>query len=148
MTEVTDTQPEFVPLDTTVVQVRSLLNFMYALGYTLDVGSKTGRFVTEQRAHQGNRFLSTATAVKMHNGQREDWNLDQETEIVYPSAVKMKVGFTALGVRLAICSKLVDKVKISVTRSGQIVTQDVMVKPLNFAVLELVEPSVPTPVAE
>lgn len=142
MTEVQ--KQEFQTLDTTVVQVRSLLNFMYALGYTLDHTAKTGRFVTGTKSHQGNRFLSAATAVKMHNLQLEEWMVattDEGEDIAFPPVVKLKSGFTTLGVRLAVASKLVEKVKISVGRSGQVVTQDVMVKPLNKAVLELVEPA-------
>jgi hypothetical protein len=140
--EMTDVQ--FTPLDTTVVQVRSLLNFMYALGYMLDLSSKTGRFVTGVRSHQGNRFLSAATAVKMHNMQLEDWLVTTDgSEIVFPPAhvVALKVGFTPIGVRMALASKIVDKVKISVTKAGKVVTQDVMVKPLNKVVRDLVEPA-------
>lgn len=134
---------EFQALDTTVVQVRSLLNFMYALGYTLDRQSKTGRFVTDVRTHNGNRHLSAATAIKMHNLRPEEWNVDESGEVVTPSCVQLKAGFTAIGVRLAMASKLVEMVKLSVSKNGTVITQDVMVKPLNMAILDLVEPAEP-----
>lgn len=140
---VPDLPEGFRPLDTTVVQVRSVLNFMYALGYQLDVSGKTGRFVTEVKDFQGNRFLSFATAVKLHNTTEADWGLDEVSGLAFPDndTVRLKVGFTALGIRLALASKLVKKVKLSVARSGQVICQDPMVKPLNMAVLQLVEPA-------
>lgn len=131
---------EFQALDTTVVQVRSVLNFMYTLGYHLEEGSKTGRLVTNGAAYQGNRHLSFNTAVQMHNLKLEDWGVDVETGATYPSNVKLQQGFAALGVRLAHASKLVEKAKVVVDRNGQVVVQDVMVKPLNKSVLDLVEP--------
>lgn len=132
---------EFTPVDTTVVQVRSVLNFMYALGYALDGDAKTGRFFTEAKTGQANRFLSVQTAVKLHNMRIEEWEIFKQGEeyTVFPRCVTLRSGFTPIGVRLAIASKLVEKAKISVTRNGRIVTQDVMVRPLNKTVQELVE---------
>lgn len=136
---------EFIKLDTTIVQARSLLNFMYALGYTLDEDCKTGRFVTKAKVHQGNRYLSAASAIKMHNLKDSQWavhTFGNELEVVFPEgSVKLNFGFTGMGVRLAMASKLVEEVKLSVTRTGQLVTQDVMIKPLNEAVRQMVEPS-------
>lgn len=131
---------EFQSLDTTVVQVRSVLNFMYTLGYALDADSKTGRFFTNVKELQGNRFLSFATAAKFHNLREDDWAVDPESGEAYPAGITLQRGFSPLGVRLAIASKLVKQVKLSVARSGQVVTQDFLVKPLNQAVLRLVEP--------
>lgn len=129
---------EFIALDTTVVQGRSLLNFMYALGYTLDQDCKTGRFVTKAKAHKGNRHLSAATAIKMHNLPIGQWTIhtfSDGSEVVFPEGgIRLNAGFNALGVRLAIASKLVQKVKIRVDRTGRLITQDVMIKPLNEAV--------------
>jgi hypothetical protein len=137
-----DVKEDFVALDTTVVQVRSVLNFMYALGYTLDEESKTGRFITKTKHAQGNRYLSFATAAKLHNMSSSGWGVDSESGQVFPISIHrvgFQTGFTAIGVRLAMASKLVQEVKLSVSRTGQVITQDVMVKPLNVAVLELVE---------
>lgn len=132
---------EFQAVDTTVVQVRSVLNFMYTLGYVLDSTAKTGRFVTEVAEGQANRWIGVRTAIKMHNKSEDGWEVTQErgNPIARPKGISLKSGFSPIGVRLAIASKLVEKVKISVTRIGGIVTQDVMVKPLNAAVLQLVE---------
>lgn len=131
---------DFQAVDTTVVQVRSVLNFMYALGYTLDTTSKTGRFVTEQKAHQGIRYISANTAVRMHNLPVEKWDL-YENGVAVPSNLNFQVGFTAIGVQLAVASKLVEKAKFVVTRYGQAIVRDVMVKPLNNTVLSLIEPA-------
>lgn len=135
---------EFNKVDTTVVQVRSVLNFMYALGYRLDETSKTGRFVTDQKDHQGNRFLGMAVAVRMHNLRDTQWavyqNEDQTVSMALPEGIQLQAGFSPIGVNLALASKLVEKVKFSVTRKGNVVTQDVMVKPLNAVVLALIEP--------
>jgi len=132
---------EFIPVDTTVVQVRSILNFMYALGYVLDGTVKTARFFTEAADGQANRYLSVNTAIRLHNMPAHGWELVEVKGdlVAKPKGVNLKAGYTPIGVRLAIASKLVDKAKISVNRTGQIVTQDVMIKPLNVAVLQLVE---------
>lgn len=137
----TDVKEDFQVVDTTVIQVRSILNFMYTLGYTLDGTVKTGRFFTEAADGQANRYLSVNTAIRMHNMPPENWELFgvKGAQVAKPKGINLKAGFTPIGVRIAIASKLVDKAKISVTRTGQIVTQDVMVKPLNVAVLQLVE---------
>lgn len=134
----TEANKEFQLVDTTVVQVRSVLNFMYALGYTLDTGGKSGRFVTELKEAQGNRHLSFASAAKMHNLPDQGWNIDQETGVVYPSCVTLASGFSAIGVRLAQASKLVKQVKMSVTKHGQVLTLDPMVVPLNKIVESLI----------
>lgn len=135
---------EFQKVDTTVVQVRSVLNFMYTLGYKLDTASKTGRFVTEQREHQGNRFIGMALAVRLHNLPTTQWdvlqNEDQTISAVFPKGIKLQAGFSPIGVNLAMASKLVEKVKYSLTRKGEVITQDVMVKPLNAMVLAMIEP--------
>jgi hypothetical protein len=138
----TETKQDFQALDTTIVQVRSVLNFMYTLGYTLDEEGKTGRFITKAKSAQGNRYLSFATAAKLHNMPASQWAIDSQTGQVFPEPIHrigFQAGFTAIGVRLAIASKLVEEVKLSVTRTGQVKTQDVMIKPLNRAVLQLVE---------
>jgi hypothetical protein len=132
---------EFQALDTTVVQVRSVLNFMYTLGYTLDADSKTGRFFTNVKEMQGNRFLSFATAAILHNLSEESWLVNPENGEAHPTClIKLRHGFSGLGVRLAMASKLVKKVKLSVAKGGAVITQDIMIKPLNNAVLRLVEP--------
>ncbi len=139
-----EVKQDFQALDTTVVQVRSVLNFMYALGYTLDETSKTGRFITKAKEFQANRLLSFATACRLHNLTSGEWSVDNESGKTRPISthkIGLQNGFAAIGVSLAMASKLVQEVKLSVTRTGQVVTQDVMVKPLNIAVLRLVEPS-------
>jgi hypothetical protein len=135
---------DFQKVDTAVVQVRSVLNFMYTLGYTLDASSKTGRFVTQQREHQGNRFLSMATAIRLHNLSNTQWDVYQNEaktlSMALPQGIKLQTGFSPIGVQLALAAKMVQKVKFSVSRKGDVITQDVMVKPLNLAILAMVEP--------
>lgn len=140
ITEIPDLK-EFQALDTTVVQVRSVLNFMYTLGYSLDMASNKGRMVSYTAEQQGNRFLSFNTAVAMHNLGEADWSVDQTTGQAFPSVVKLRVGFAGIAVRLAIASKLVKKAKIATRKNGQLDTKSVMVKPTNAAVLKLVEPA-------
>lgn len=138
MTEVTQ---EFQVLDTTVVQVRSVLNFMYTLGYQLDGLSNKGRLVSYNQAQQGNRYLSFNTAVAMHNLTEEQWTGNIETGETFPENVKLKVGFASIAVRLAMASRLVKSAKIATRKNGQLDTKDFMVKPLNEAILRLVEPA-------
>src|SRR5947207_12008666 len=125
---------DFQTIDTTVIQVRSVLNFMYALGYVLDANSKTARFFTENKSLQANRFLSVHTAIRMHNMPDEGWNVlhdGQGNATAHPHGVNLKGGFTVLGVRDRKSTRLVPKVKFSVTRVGVVVIQDHMVRPLN-----------------
>jgi hypothetical protein len=140
--EVLAADEDFTTVDTTVVQVRSVLNFMYALGYVLDADVKTARFITESKTSQANRYLSIHTAIRMHNMPAERWEIvaDAKGDVVArPQGVNLKNGFTVLGVRLAFASKLVPQVKFSVTRTGAIVTQYHLVRPLNETVRQLIE---------
>lgn len=129
---------EFEVLDTTVVQVRSVLNFMYALGYTLDDESSSGRFVTKNRAFKGNKHLSFSTAAKLHNLADENWSVNTDTGEVKPSCVNLVNGFSTVGVKLAQASKLVKQVKLSLNKHGNVLTLDVMVVPLNKTVEGLI----------
>jgi len=129
---------EFVVLDTTVVQARSVLNFMYALGYTLDDEVGSGRFVTKNRALNGNKYLSFNTAAKLHNLEDDGWYVISEYGEVKPVCVELARGFSTLGVQLAKASKLVKQVKLSINKHGIVNTLDVMVVPLNKAVEGLI----------
>lgn len=129
---------EFEVLDTTVVQVRSVLNFMYALGYALDDESTSGRFVTKDRTFKGNKYLSFSTAAKLHNLADEYWSVNEDTGEVKPACVNLVNGFSTLGVKLAQASKLVKQVKLSLSKNGNVLTLDVMVVPLNKTVEGLI----------
>lgn len=128
------TDKKFQVLDTTSIQVRSLLNYMLALGYNLDNNSKSGRFVTELPAFQGNRYLSFDTAVKLHNAK--DWHVEGQM-FAWPVAVQVVHPYNVLGVALAEASKLVEQVKLRITKHGDLVVLDPMVKPLNKTVERL-----------
>lgn len=126
---------EFQAFDTTVIQVRSVLNFMYTLGYVLD--DNGGRFITEAPQGQGNRYLSINTGVKLHNSGEQGWF---ELEgVAFPKCVQMQQGFHPLGVHLAMASKLVDKVKFMGNSKGALNTQSFMIKPLNKVVAQLID---------
>lgn len=129
-------QEEFQKLDTTVVQVRSVLNFMYTLGYVLDDTIDNGRFVTNVRSAKGNKYLSANTAVKLHNSKDSDWEVVNGVG-AFHKEIEFQSGFSPLGLALAKASKLVDQAKFRVTRTGQLVKQSVMIKPLNAAVLTM-----------
>ena len=130
MTDVKD----FQVLDTTVVQVRSVLNFMYALGYSLDEGCNSGRFITKNPAFKGNLTLSFDTAAKLHNLGDEGWLVNEKTGEVLPKCVKLVSGFNTIGIRLAQASKLVKQVKLSINKNGSLKPLDLMVVPLNKTV--------------
>lgn len=129
-------EEEFQMLDTAVVQVRSVLNYMYTLGYVLDDTIANGRFVTNVSAAKGNKYLSANTAVKLHNSEESDWEVVNGVA-VFHKEIKFQAGFSPLGLALATASKLVDKAKFRVTRTGQLVTQSAMIKPLNTSVLNM-----------
>lgn len=138
----TDKQ-DFQELNTIVIQVRSVLNFMYALGYQLDEECKSGRFITKAKAMQGNRYLSMASAVRMHNLTTDGWEVYEHKltghTAAFPNGVKLQNGFTALGVKVAMASKLVAQAKFYTDRHGGVVIKSVMVKPLNATVAEMLE---------
>lgn len=129
---------DFEVLDTTVVQARSVLNFMYALNYSLDEDCKSGRFVSKNKLFKANKYLSFRTACKMHNLSDEGWVMNTETGAVTPDFLNFEGGFSGIGVRLAQASKLVEQVKLSIHQSGEVLTLDVMVKPLNKTVESLI----------
>lgn len=129
---------EFQALDTTVIQVRSVLNYMYSLGYVLDDTKENGRFVTNVKSAKGNKYLSANTAVTLHNSSDTDWQTD-DCGSMFHRDIKFQAGFSPLGISLAKASKLIKKAKFRVTRTGQLITQSVMIKPLNKCVLDLVE---------
>lgn len=126
---------QFQAFDTITIQVRSVLNFMYALGYTLD--DNGGRFVTKVSSAQGNRYLSVNTAVKMHNAGESGWFEVQGT--AFPKCVQMQRGYQPLGVHLAIASKLVEQAKFVSTSKGKVTMQSAMIKPMNKVVAQLVD---------
>lgn len=130
-------EKDFEVLDTTVVQVRSVLNFMYALNYSLDEEAKSGRFISKNRMFKANKYLSFHTACKMHNLADEDWVMN-EVGAVKPNFLNLENGFNSIGLRLAQASKLVDQVKLSIHKNGSVLTLDVMVKPLNKVVESLI----------
>lgn len=134
---------DFQELNTTVIQVRSVLNFMYALGYQLDEDCKSGRFITKVKVMQGNRYLSMDSAVRMHNLGGHEWTVYENRltgeAAVFPEGVDIQRGFTPIGVELAMASKLVDKVKFYTTRHGNVVVRSMMVKPLNHVVASLLQ---------
>jgi len=134
---------DFQMLDTTVVQVRSVLNFMYALGYQLDEDCKSGRFVTKNKSMQGNRYISMASAVRMHNMTDDNWTVYEHeatgAHAVFPNGIQMQNGFTAIGIKLAQASKLVQTVKFYTDRHGVVKVRSQMVKPLNTVVASLLE---------
>lgn len=128
----------FEVLDTTPAQVRSVLNFMYALGYTLDDECGSGRFVTKSRHARGNAYLGFSTATKLHNLPDTGWGIDITTGEVKPVGVNLVKGFSAIGVRLAQASKLVKQVKLSISKNGELITLDSMIVPLNKVVESLI----------
>lgn len=130
-------QEEFQALDTTVIQVRSVLNYMYSLGYVLDDTKENGRFVSNVASAKGNKYLSASTAIRLHNSRAEDWTMTADG--VFHREVQFQAGFRPLGIRLAGASKLVEQAKFRVVRTGQLILQSAMIKPLNKCVLDLVE---------
>ncbi|MNE04013.1 hypothetical protein D3C80_965340 [compost metagenome] len=139
-TEVAVVAAPFIPLDTALVQIQSLKNFMFGLGYTFDPQCKSGRFVSDAFGSKANRYISFDNAVRMHNAGEEDWAVIEMNErpVVLFSRFRMSTGFHPLVVRLARASRLVGKVKLGVSR-GQLFTKSVMVKPLNDSIASLLE---------
>lgn len=136
---------EFQMVDTTQIQLDSLLFVMDSLGYRLDragaEGDKrkpTGGFVTDNKALKANRNIGLENAVKIHNATRKQW-------------VKVKDGWyrldlpgidmvlSAYALNILFARKLVEKVKFQKNRNSpsHIKIVDHMVKPVNRAYVPL-----------
>lgn len=129
---------QFQVVDTTQIQLDSLVAVMDTLGYRIDragaEGDKrkpTGGFITDNRQLAANRNLGLSTAVKIHNAHDGLWipvapgwyRLDVP-------GVQIVVSAYALAVLRA--RKLVEKVKFQKNRKSpwHVVVTDHMVKPV------------------
>uniref|UniRef100_A0AAU6VYC6 DUF7390 domain-containing protein n=2 Tax=unclassified bacterial viruses TaxID=12333 RepID=A0AAU6VYC6_9VIRU len=143
MTEVQST--EFQPVDTTQIQLDSLLAVMEALTYRVDragaQGDKrkaTGGFVTDAKALKANRNISFTTAVKIHNAPRKQWVkiVDGWYRLDLPG---LDIAISAYALNILFARKLVEKVKFQKDRKSpsHIRLDDHMVKPVNRAYIPL-----------
>lgn len=130
---------QFQVVDTTQIQLDSLVSVMDSLGYRLDrrggsgdIRKPTGGFVTDNVNMKANRNISTTTAVKIHNTPRSQWVK------VLPGWYQLQVGgmvlvVTAYALNVLFARKLVEKVKFQKNRKSQfhVVVTDHMVKPVD-----------------
>ncbi|QNN99911.1 hypothetical protein phiPsa267_039 [Pseudomonas phage phiPsa267] len=139
-------QPEgFQMLDTSSIQLDSLLYVMDSLGYRLDragaEGDKrkpTGGFVTDNPALKANRNIGLENAVKIHNAPRKQWVKVKEGwyRIDLPG---LDIAISAYALNILFARKLVEKVKLQKARTTphHIKVTDHMVKPVSRAYIPL-----------
>lgn len=139
-------QPEgFQMLDTSTIQLDSLLFVMDSLGYRLDragaEGDKrkaTGGFITDNPALKANRNIGLEKAVKIHNAPRKQWVKVKEGwyRIDIPG---LDIAISAYALNILFARKLVEKVKLQKARSAphHIKVTDHMIKPISRAYIPL-----------
>ncbi|QXV71693.1 hypothetical protein psageK4_039c [Pseudomonas phage psageK4] len=139
-------QPEgFQMLDTSSIQLDSLLYVMDSLGYRLDragaEGDKrkpTGGFVTDNPALKANRNIGLENAVKIHNAPRKQWVKVKEGwyRIDLPG---LDIAISAYALNILFARKLVEKVKLQKARTTphHIKVTDHMIKPISRAYIPL-----------
>lgn len=137
---------DFQAVDTTHIQLDSLIAVMDTVGYQIDRGGQylpdgrpdkrkpTGGFITFNKNLKANRNLSLTTAVKIHNSPRKNWvkvadgwyKLDLNGLDLILSAYALNVLYAR---------KLVETVKIIKDRKtpNHLKVQSHMVKPANRA---------------
>lgn len=136
---------QFQMVDTSQVQLDSLMFVMDSLGYRMDrVGAPgdkrkaTGGFITDNKALKANRNLGLETAVKIHNAPRKQWVKVKEGwyKIDLPG---VDIVITAYALNILFARKLVEKVKLQKARTSptHIKVTDHMVKPANRAYIPL-----------
>lgn len=134
---------QHITVDTTSIQCQSVINFMNALGYTLDRSRVNGSFINiGQLGKAANLNISFATASQLHNTEVSEWQvLEGGNLAVYsPEGKTLHTAFRPVNVLLAHASKLVAKSKVQFTRRGQIVMNSEgahLVRPLNKIVSEM-----------
>lgn len=144
MTEVAQT-PEFQMVDTSQVQLDSLIFVMDALGYRLDragaQGDKrkpTGGFITDNKALKANRNVGVEKAVAIHNADRKQWLKVKEGwyRLDMPG---IDIVVTAYALNVLFARKLVHKVHIQKARTSpsHMKVTSHMVKPANRAYIPL-----------
>lgn len=129
----------FKIVTTVSMQAESLFLFMQALGYR--PARNNGGWITDNPYLQGNRNLSTATAIKLHNKDKRGWEkltIPGAPGTWYrPKGLNVDVCLSAYGLNRLLSAKLVEQVKFQASNkylSGVVFPQDEhanMIKPVD-----------------
>ena len=137
---------DFQAVDTTHIQLDSLIAVMDTIGYRIDRSGHalpdgrpdkrkpTGGFITDNKNLKANRNLSLTTAVKIHNSPRKNWV--KVAEGWYKLDVAgLDLILSAYALTVLFARKLVETVKIVKDRKtpNHLKIQSHMVKPANRA---------------
>lgn len=103
--------------DTTDLQVRSLENFAYCLGYVLtDYSYEVNYFYSNKKYNKERQVVSISSMIKLHNGYYTDWHGKEFRE---------PFNFNQGQIKAAWESKLVAKVKLQYSKKKhKFVTQN------------------------
>lgn len=127
----TQTQAEFVAIDTTFIQTNSLAHFMGGLGYT----QKGNSFETDIPALKHHKVLSYRTAVSLHNSGVEGWKEDKTTNTFSPvvqtnrGLKELDMYISGYGLQKLMAHRLVQEVKLQLVKRKGLQVQSHMVKP-------------------
>lgn len=108
-------------IDTSRIQLKSLMNFMKALGYEYSAHPTEKFFYTNHSDLKEIANVSFNTAVKLHNGYYIDW-CDGGFNGPF-------VKFTPYQLHVALASKIVCKVKLQYSKKKRVIlTQSHMIR--------------------
>lgn len=103
----------FTPVKTDHIQAESLRAFMETLGYR--PARENGGWITDNPYLQGNRQLSTATAIKLHNKGKAGWEkykVENAPGTWYrPKGMNIDILLSSYGLNVLLASKIVKEVK-------------------------------------
>jgi len=109
-------------IDTSRIQLKSLMNFMKALGYEYSAHPTEKFFYTNHPNLKEIANISFNTAVKLHNGTLRDWSGHKYFKYPFNK-------FTPYQLHVAFASKIVYNVKLQYSKKNRIIlTQSHVVK--------------------
>lgn len=122
-------QEEFVVLDTTAIQIDSLVTFMAKLGFSFNAAR--GSFKTDNDQPKGSRSLRFSTAQRLHNATMEDWKELVPGWYTFAPVSLPTLALNGYQLQELYATKLVKKTKFLHARKGggRITLNSPMVKP-------------------
>lgn len=121
-------------IDTSRIQLKSLMNFMKALGYEYSAHPTEKFFYTNDPNLKEIANISFNTAVKLHNGYFVEWNVMELMKMpLSPSAgFRFKSPFNKFGrykIHVALNSRIIHRVKLQYSKKKRVITtQSNMIK--------------------
>lgn len=121
-------------IDTSRIQLKSLMNFMKALGYEYSAHPTEKFFYTNDPNLKEIANISFNTAVKLHNGYYTEWNVIEWASKgnLHSAGFGFKSPFNKFGrykIHVALNSRIIHRVKLQYSKKKRVITtQSNMIK--------------------